>query len=136
METFGFVSGVASILGLIASTWALVEVVRLRRRYWRMSVLPGLIHSLGRHELALTAAINMIGGAPAAADSVIAELRATLDQLSRGVAGRNKTRVDDVRRMIANTWPGRTKSQVQAIRSQVTGLIQYLFHLVEEDPWT
>lgn len=136
MDVFAVVSGMASILGLGFSAWAVVEVRRLRRRYVHHLRIPQYADHLDDHASNLTALVGRIEADPHAADEEVARLRATVKSLSAQVSRGNRQEVSAVQSLIAQTQPVRHRQDVQAIRTAILGLSQYLKLLVKDDPWT
>ena len=135
MDVFNLVAGIASILGLGASLWAVAEVRRLRRRYQRMTFLPDRISQLEGHARELTRLAESAPAEPGGMADEVARLEATLDDLYQLLERSNKRAVRLVQRHVRHRRPVEHREQVRSIRTEVIRLIGLLQRNAEEDPW-
>lgn len=136
MGLFNAIAGASSILGLVASLWAVVEVRRLRQRYVLHVRVPQYADRLDDHTAILTTLVGEVDADPTVADSEVARLRATLKSLSTQIAPGNRQEVSAVLSLVAQVQPVRSRRDIQTLRARIVGLSQYLNLLVEDDPWT
>ena len=132
MDVFNVIAGAASILGLVFSVWAVVEVRALRNRYRQQGRLPALVVALENHASNLSDHLDA-GGDLELARIEVAEIGATLRSIER-VLQKPKP-VVEARRWFQNQGRIDSVEQVRSTYRVIRSLILELRQTIESDQW-
>lgn len=133
MDLAGFV---VSVLGLLASLWAVYEVRQIRERFRRKQMLPTYLEALDAHTSALADSLNDFPRRRLAASSEVRELDATLEAIERVQARGNSKATSDVRSFLEHTGTITDPGQVQEIYNRVRRLRRHIEYQAGEEEWT